>query len=138
MTLQKIKKYMLIIAGVLTLCLGVVGIFIPVLPTTPFLLLSAMCFLRSSAKLYNWLINHKVFGEYIYNYLNYRAVKKSAKISALIFLWTSILISVLLIDNLHVKILLLIIAACVTIHISKLKTLNISNTEAAKSPLNIK
>lgn len=132
MTLQKIKKYLLIIAGLITLCLGIIGVFIPVLPTTPFLLLSAMCFLRSSTKLYNWLINHKIFGEYIYNYMKYRAVKKSAKISAIIFLWASILISILLIDNPYVKILLLVIATCVTIHILKLKTLKISNTKAIK------
>lgn len=132
MTLQKIKKYLLIIAGLTTLCLGVVGVFIPVLPTTPFLLLSSMCFLRSSTKLYNWLINHKIFGEYIYNYLKYRAVKKSAKISALILLWSSILISIILIDNFHVKIILLIIATGVTIHISKLKTLNYSKPSFSK------
>ena len=59
------KKYLLIIVGCLSLGLGIIAMFLPVLPTTPFLLLSAGCFLRSSKSLYDWLLNHKYFGEYI-------------------------------------------------------------------------
>ena len=123
-----IKKYIFILLGLISLSLGVIGIFIPVLPTTPFLLLSSFLFLRSSKKLHNWLITHRIFGEYIYNYMEYRAVKKSAKISAIIMLWLSLTISILIVDNMHVRLLLAFIGAAVTIHISSLKTLNIDDS----------
>jgi len=84
--LNLIKKYLLIFAGSLSLVLGVIGAFVPVLPTTPFLLLSAYCYLRSSKRLYNWLINHRVLGTYIYNYLTYRAITQRTRIVALIIL----------------------------------------------------
>lgn len=60
MSIKSLKKYLLIIMGTISLILGTVGIFIPILPTTPFLLLASYCYIRSSKKLYNWLINHKV------------------------------------------------------------------------------
>lgn len=66
------RKYFLIAAGFLSLGTGIIGIFIPVLPTTPFLLLAATCFIKSSKKLYQWLIDHRVFGKYIENYIKYR------------------------------------------------------------------
>ena len=87
-----VKKYLLIISGTVSLLLGVIGIVIPVLPTTPFLLLSTFCYLHSSKSLYNWLINNKIFGKYIYNYVNFKAIKKNTKIGAVYFVdfpWVS-------------------------------------------------
>jgi hypothetical protein len=60
--------------------------------------------------------------------MEYRAVKKSAKISAIIMLWLSLTISILIVDNMHVRLLLAFIGAAVTIHISSLKTLNIDDS----------
>jgi uncharacterized membrane protein YbaN (DUF454 family) len=124
MIVKSIKKYFLIFIGSLSLAFGIVGIFIPVLPTTPFLLLSSFCFIHSSKRLYNWLINHKIFGEYIYNYMTYRAVKRSTKIGALLFLWLSLMISMLVVSSLHLRIFLFAVGIGVSIHLYTLKTLN--------------
>ena len=116
------KKYLLIIVGCLSLGLGVIGMFLPVLPTTPFLLLSAGCFLRSSKSLYDWLLNHKYFGEYIKDFIEHRARSKKIKITIITTLWVTILVSVILVDLTWVKILLILIAIGVSVHILHFKT----------------
>lgn len=118
-----IIKYLLIFVGSISLVLGFIGIFLPILPTTPFLLLASFCFIRSSKPLYHWLINHKLFGTYIYNYITYRAVKRGTKIGALIFLWSTLSISILTISSLHLRILLVSVGVAVSIHLFTLKTL---------------
>lgn len=120
---NNLKKYIFIILGSLFLTLGIIGIFLPVLPTTPFLLLTSFFYLKSSKRLHNWLINHKVFGEYIYNYITYKGVKKKDKIKSLILLYLTLSISFYLVDITHVRIFLILVAIGVTIHILKLKTL---------------
>lgn len=120
---QAIKRILLIIFGSLSLVLGMIGIVLPILPTTPFLILAAFCFLRSSNRLYNWLIGHKVFGRYIYNYMTYQAVMKRTKIVAMVLLWASLLISIMVVDNLHIRLMLLVVGMAVSIHIATLKTL---------------
>lgn len=121
--MKLIKKYILIIIGLLSLTLGIIGIFFPILPTTPFLLLSSFCFIRSSKKLYNWLINHKIFGKYIYNYLENHAIKKSAKISAMVFLWPSLSLTIYIIQSNPIRLILFAIGIIVSKHILSLKTL---------------
>ena len=121
--MNAIKKYILIIIGLIALSLGFIGIIIPILPTTPFMLLAAYCFVRSSKRLYNWLINHKVFGVYIYNYLENRAIKKSAKISAMVLLWPSLIFTMCIIQKTPVTIILIIVGVFVSKHILSLKTL---------------
>ncbi|HAP32279.1 MAG TPA: DUF454 domain-containing protein [Firmicutes bacterium] len=120
---ELIKKYLLIGLGSLFLFLGVVGIFIPVLPTTPFLLLSAWCYLRSSDRLYQWLIHHKIFGFYIYNYIMYRSVLLSTKIFALVFLWFTLIFSIFLVDDWRLRVFLILVGIGVSIHLYILKTL---------------
>jgi len=122
--MDAIKKCLLICAGSLSLVLGVIGAFIPVLPTTPFLLLSAYCYLRSSKRLYHWLINHRVFGTYIYNYLTYRAITKRTRVVALIFLWATLLTSASISENLHLRLFLLAVGIGVSIHLYVLKTMS--------------
>ena len=117
------ETYIFIFIGSLSLALGIIGIFFPVLPTTPFLLLTSYFYLKSSKKLHDWLINHKVFGEYIYNYITYKGVKKKDKVKALSLLYLTLSISFYLVDILHVRIFLVVVAIGVTIHILKLKTL---------------
>lgn len=117
-----VKKYLFIAAGLVSLGLGVIGIFLPLLPTTPFLLLSAFCFIRSSQRLYGWLVNHRVFGAYIHDYLKYRAVPLKTKIFAVALLWGTISLSIFLLPNLFGRIILAAVALGVSIHILSLKT----------------
>ena len=121
--MESIKKYLLLIIGTISLVLGTIGIFIPLLPTTPFILLASFCYIRSSNRLYDWLINHKIFGKYIYDYLVHKSVKKSAKITAVSLIWFSLFFSFYIINNLYINLILLIIGILVSIHIIRLKTL---------------
>ena len=117
------KKYVLILAGSISLGLGLLGIFLPLLPTTPFLLLTAYCYFQSSPKLYNWLINQPRIGQYILNFQQNRVIPKKAKISALTMLWASIIFCItVILEKLWLRILLLFIAAGVTIHILSFKS----------------
>ncbi len=122
-----IKQYLLILLGSLAMLIGIIGVFLPVLPTTPFLLLAAFCYMRSSKRLYEWLINHKIFGAYIYNYMTHKAVTKSTKISSLTFLWLSLIISMLIISNIYISLILLAIGVGVSIHLVTLKTLKLED-----------
>lgn len=117
-------KLVLITIGSISVALGCLGIFLPILPTTPFLLLGAACYVRGSEKLYNWLINNKWFGAYIKNYREGRGIPIKAKLYAISLLWISILYAVVFaISKLPLKIMLLLIAAGVTLHILRTKTM---------------
>jgi uncharacterized membrane protein YbaN (DUF454 family) len=121
--MKNIFKIVLIVTGTISLALGVIGIFFPLLPTTPFLLLSAACYIRSSQKLYLFLINNKYLGKYIKNYTENKAISKKSKIAALTFLWLSIGYTIIfLIPRFIGQVALVTIALAVTIHIIKLKT----------------
>jgi uncharacterized protein len=118
---KKYIKWLLIAAGTVSVFLGLLGIVLPLLPTTPFLLLGAACYARSSGKIYEWLIGNRLFGTYIKNYRDGNGVPVKIKISAISFLWTTILITtIFFIPVIIVKILLLVIASAVTIHIVKI------------------
>jgi hypothetical protein len=111
------------IIGTLAIGLGMLGIFLPLLPTTPFLLLAAACYARSSPRFYDWLINHRWLGEYVRNYRENRAVKLRAKVSAIILLWLTIGMSIVLIDPLWLKLFLGAVATAVTAHLLSLRTI---------------
>ena len=118
-----LRKALLIAAGSVSLGLGVVGIVLPLLPTTPFLLLSAACYLRSSERLYNWLMNHRLFGKIISDYLHHRSISLPYKILSLSLLWITIGYSaIFVVGKLWVSILLFLIATGVTIHILSFKS----------------
>jgi uncharacterized protein len=121
---NKYLRWLLIIVGTISVFLGLLGIILPLLPTTPFLLLAAASFARSSDKFYNWLLNNRIFGSYIRNYREGKGIPIKVKITAIIFLWSTILITALIfVPILAVKILLIAIAMGVTIHILKLSSL---------------
>jgi hypothetical protein len=120
---NQLFKWMLITAGIIFVGLGIIGIFLPILPTTPFLLLAAACFARSSKKFYDWLLNNKLFGDYIKNYQEGKGIPLKVKIFTISLLWITILFSVFLIIQISwVRIILIIIAIGVTIHIITIKT----------------
>ena len=111
------------ILGTLALILGVVGVFLPLLPTTPFLLLAAACYVKASPSLYNWLITHKYLGAYIRNYWEGKGIPLKTKFISIAVLWGTISLSALKIDNPYVRIFLLIVAVAVTVHLVRMKTL---------------
>jgi len=114
---DRLKRQLLIITGTICVAIGVIGIFIPILPTTPFLLLAAACYLRSSQKFYNWLMNNRWFGTYIRNYIEGRGIPVKVKLFTIVLLWVAISISIWLAANWIVTVILLIIAIGVTLHI---------------------
>ena len=118
-------RIFLIIVGSLSLVLGIVGIFVPMLPTTPFLLLSAAAWVKASPKLYKWLMNHKLFGEYIRNYREHRAIPLRAKIISVSLLWLTIGYCIFAVVNewWWAQVLLAIVAIAVSWHILSFKTL---------------
>ena len=116
------KKYILIISGFLSLFLGILGIFLPVLPTTPFLLLSAACFLKSSKSLYDWLLNHKRLGNYIKDFMIHKAISKKLKVVSITTLWLTIFLSVWVVKIIWLKFFLILIALGVSVHILCFKT----------------
>ena len=112
-----------IILGSFFLILGAVGIFVPLLPTTPFWLLTCWFYLRSSEKLYNRAMSNRYFGNYIRNFLVDKAIPLRSKIISVSIMWLSaILTSLYLIEYLWVKILLILISAGVTWHILSFPT----------------
>ncbi len=122
--MSKLIRGILIIAGTFFLGFGIIGIFLPLLPTTPFLLLAAACYARSSKRIYNWLLNNKWFGNYIKNYRERKAVLLKIKVLSISFLWIAIGYSVIFVVNILLgKIILILIATGVTIHILSIKTL---------------
>jgi len=117
-------KLLLMIAGTIFVGLGVIGIFLPVIPATPFLLLAAACYARSSRRFYCWLLNNRWFGVYIKNYRQKKGMPLKVKIFTVALLWLTILISVIFaVQSLALRIVLIIIAIGVSVHILSLKTL---------------
>jgi uncharacterized membrane protein YbaN (DUF454 family) len=120
---DKFIRWVLIAVGTIFLGLGILGIFLPILPTTPFLLLAAACYARSSKRFYDWLINNRWFGSYIKNYQEGKGVPLKVKVYTISLLWITILFSALFIINIFwVKIVLILIAVGVTVHILTIKT----------------
>ena len=121
--LKKPIRLLLMILGTIFTAIGLIGIFLPILPTTPFLLLAAACYLRSSDRLYNWLLTNRVFGKYLKNYMEKKGIPLGVKIFTISLLWITILFSAfVLIDIIWVRILLIIIAVGVTIHLIMIRT----------------
>lgn len=119
---NKFIKYALIIAGSFSTGLGILGIFLPVLPTTPFLLLAAACYAKSSERFFHWLLNNKWLGNYIKNYHEKKGVPLRVKILSIFFLWITISCSaVYVIHVLYGKIILILIAISVSVHIISLR-----------------
>jgi uncharacterized membrane protein YbaN (DUF454 family) len=121
----KLVKTLLLVAGTFSLALGAIGIFLPILPTTPFLLLSAACYLRSSERMHKWLLGNRWFGEYIRNYQEGKGIPMKTKMLAMTMLWVAIIYSTIfaLDEILIAQVALLLIAFGVSIHLIRLPTL---------------
>lgn len=121
---NKLVRVSLIISGWIFVVLGVIGIFLPVMPTTIFLILAAACFARSSEKFYYQLINNKYLGKYIKDYMEHRGMPLRAKIVAITMINVVIGYSAFFaVKMMWVKILLIIIAVSLTIYLISIKTI---------------
>lgn len=121
-------KYIYILFGSIFVFLGVVGIFLPLLPTTPFLLLAAALYVHSSERLYSWLLHQRLLGPYLRNFMERKAIPLHAKIIAISMMWATMLYcTFFLIPLVWVKILMAAIACGVTIYILSFKTLRKSD-----------
>jgi uncharacterized membrane protein YbaN (DUF454 family) len=111
------------ISGVILVGIGILGMFLPLLPTTIFFILAAWCFARSSEKFYYWLHHNRLFGKYLSNYRSGNGMTARSKIFSISFLWAGILASAIWgTQNLYVRILLLAIAVGVSWHLITIKT----------------
>ncbi|OEC35370.1 hypothetical protein SAMN05216600_10584 [Pseudomonas cuatrocienegasensis] len=116
-------RYALLAVGWLSVALGVIGIFVPVLPTTPFLLLAAACFVRSSRRFYLWLVEHPRLGPWIRDYLEGNGMPRKAKVYTLSLMWASIALSCYLVPMVWARAFMLCSAVLVSLYILRLKTL---------------
>ena len=114
-------NYLLIILGAVSLGLGVTGMFLPVLPTTPFLLLTAWCWLKGSPRLYAWLMSQPRLGPYIRDFQEHRCISRKVKAISVSTLWVTVTVSIVLVHPLWLRILLFCIAVGVTVHILSFK-----------------
>lgn len=120
-------KLLLAALGLLCVLLGVLGIFLPLLPTTPFLLLAAFLFSKSSERLHHWLITNRWFGEYIRNYREGRGMYLRHKVMAIFLLWLAIGYSAFFVVQLSwLRVALLLLATFVTVYLWRLKTLTVT------------
>ena len=117
-------RWLLIVLGTICVGLGILGIFLPVLPTTPFFLVALGCYAKSSQRLQAWLLNHRLFGKYLRAFQIHRAIPLKAKIVSVLLLWATITSSALLfVPYLAAKVAMFVVAAAVTYYILSFPTL---------------
>lgn len=117
-------KILLTILGLISLGLGILGAFLPVLPTTPLLLLAAFLFLRSNRRLYEWLMNHPQMGPYITNFIKHKAIPLRVKVISVSTLWLTLLYcAVFVAEHWAFRSFFILLAICITWHILSYKTL---------------
>ncbi|MBQ8594182.1 MAG: YbaN family protein [Bacteroidaceae bacterium] len=128
-------KYLFIVLGSLCVGLGILGIFLPLLPTTPFLLLAAALYVRSSSRLYHWLLYQPYLGPYIRNFRQYRAIPLRVKVISVTLVWVTILYSVCrVVESNSIRLLLLLLAIAITWHILSYKTLRKEDLQDDEAP----
>ncbi len=116
-------RILLTILGMISLGLGILGIFLPVLPTTPLLLLAAFLFLRGNQKLYDWLMNHPRLGPYITDFTVHKSIPLHVKIVSISLIWITLLnCAVFIAPNWALRIFFVALAAAVSAHILSYRT----------------
>ena len=120
--MKNLKKKIYICVGLLAVGLGIIGAFLPVMPTVPFLLVALFCFERSSKKYHEMILNNKYFGKVLRDYYEGKGLTTSVKIKAILFLSCGIGFSFYKVQHLYLRIMLVVIWLGVTIHIILLKT----------------
>ena len=122
-TKNPLLRFILLVSGTILVGVGILGIFLPLLPTTIFFILAAYCYARSSEKFYHWLHHNRFFGKYLKNYRQGNGMTRNSKIFSISLLWLTILYSAFFaVSKIFVKVILLMIAVGVTWHILSVKT----------------
>jgi uncharacterized membrane protein YbaN (DUF454 family) len=119
--LNSVKKAVLVAAGSLCLALAVLGVFLPLLPTTPFLLLASACYVRSSERLHGWLMGNRMLGPYIRNFKERRGLPLRARVTTVVVLWLPLAYSVYRLDALWLEVLLLLMGVTWSVIILRMK-----------------
>lgn len=118
-----LRKAVLIFVGTVCVGLGVLGMFLPLMPTTVFLLMAAYCYSRSSDRFHNWLLNNRFLGKYIKNYKSGQGITVRQKVTTIAILWASIGFSIWYVGgSFWLTLLLASVAVGVTFHILWIKT----------------
>ena len=120
---SRLIRWGLTSAGFVFVGIALVGLFVPLLPTADFLLLSALCFGRSSPAAYRWLTTNRVFGRYLRNYREHRGATLGTKIWSLFTLWAGLAVTFYFVGNLWIGLVLLAVGVGVSLHLLKLRTL---------------
>lgn len=113
---------MLAVVGTISLAIGVLGIVVPVLPTTPFLLLAAACYARASARMYGWLLGQPALGPIITRWRQTGSMAPGVKTRAIVIVVVTFTASVLLVDSLAVRAILVITGVVVTGFLTRIPT----------------
>ena len=129
--LNPVKRAILVAAGSVSLGLAVLGIFLPLLPTTPFLLLASACYVRSSERLHRRLMGNRVLGGYIRNFQERRGIPLRAKVTTVALLWLPLAYSVYRLDLPWLEALLVLMGAVWSVLIFRMKTLREGEPGAA-------
>jgi uncharacterized membrane protein YbaN (DUF454 family) len=124
-----LKNIFLITAGWVSIVLGVIGIVMPLLPTTPFILLAAACFAKSSPRFHHWLITHKFFGPIIDNFKSGHGIPMKTKYRIILFIWLALGISMFAMQNVWIISVLGFLGIFGTIHILRMPTLETDRIE---------
>ncbi|MDP5055473.1 MAG: YbaN family protein [Marinomonas hwangdonensis] len=114
------KRLLLLILGWLSLITGIIGAFLPLLPTTPLVLLAAWCFSKSSERFHTWLIEHKYFGPIVRDWQSADGIPRRARNRAIIFMWVGMAISILIVSRFWATIGLVIIGLCVSTYLMRM------------------
>ena len=117
-----VARLLFILLGTLCLIVGILGIFLPLLPATPFLLLASACYVRGAPTLHRWLMSHRYVGAYITIIKERRGMPLQAKVLTIAVLWASLLFSASRVDSLLVDVILLMVGIGVTTVLVRLKT----------------
>jgi uncharacterized membrane protein YbaN (DUF454 family) len=119
---RPIIRWTLMAAGTILVGIGILGIFLPLLPTTVFFLMAAWCYARSSQRFYDWLHKNRLFGKYLKNYREGHGISRTTRIVTIVFLWGGILYSIFVTHSIVIQLILAAIAVGVTIHLMMIPT----------------
>lgn len=104
-------KIIYLIIGIIATALGAIGVILPVLPTTPFLLLAAFCFAKSSQRFYNWFVSTTLYQKHLDSFVKHRAMTRKTKVMLLSFASTMLIIAMIFMNNLYLRLFILALMA---------------------------